>query len=66
MSNKKKSDLNAGARVSFQARHGEVVGSIIEIIDDSVIVASDLDHSHRYRIPLAYVLASETFKLLKS
>ena len=66
MSNMKKSDLSVGIRVSFQARHGEVIGSVVEVIDNSVVVMSDLDHSHRYRIPLVYALTSKTFKLLKS
>ena len=66
MSNKKKSDFSVGTRVSFQARHGEVIGSVAEVIDSSVVITSDLDHSHRYRIPLAYALTPKTFKLLKS
>ena len=58
----KKSDLCIGMNVSFPARHGEVLGIVTEINNDSVIVTSDLDQSHRYRVPITFILNSNVFK----
>jgi hypothetical protein len=52
----RKADIIVGARVRFQARHGEVVGTILEFDKSSMLVASDRDPIYRYRIPMSYVL----------
>ena len=60
----RKSDLKIGALVRFQARHGEVVGTITEIDSNSILVASELDPIYRFRIPMSYVLLpTSTVKL---
>ena len=59
-----KSDLKLGARVSFSARHGEVIGFVSELDGATVVVTSDLDHSHRYRLSMTLVLTSKVTKLV--
>ena len=61
-----KSDLKLGIKVSFSARHGEVVGIVTEIERDTIVVTSDLDQSHRYRVPMKFALESDTFRVRKA
>ena len=55
--------LRLGRIVEFQARHGEVIGPIVEIDKTSIVVASDMNPIYRYRIPIKFALESETFKV---
>ena len=60
----RRADIVVGAHVRFEARHGEVVGTITEVDAQWVVVTSDLNPIYRYRIPMSYAMnPNSTLKL---
>jgi len=55
--------LMVGKSVAFPLNNGNVVGKIVEIEESTIVVASELDQTVRYRIPIMFALNSKTFKI---